>query len=179
MASTVEELIKEINNTRTQTSASAKDETRVMRTLLNDPEFKVDVYGKNGVEGVYCPYEESRIMIGNIIRDTTKISGKEANELAQSYEFGKQESNIMIGIAKEFVNTYIETGRKLPLGGRKDSNISLAKKVKGERKGGFPQKVGVNDDGTDKYVKSGEDSIIPAHGSIKVYSQCPSWVKNK
>ena len=179
MASTVEELIKEINETRTQTSASAKDETRVMRTMLNDPTFKVDVYGKSGVEGVYCPYEESRTMIANIIRDTTKISGKEAMELSQSYEFGKQESNIMIGISKEFIKTYLETGRKLPLGGRENSNISIAKKIKKERVGGFPQKVGVNSDGTDKFVNSGSETTIPAHGSIKVYSQCPSWVKDR
>ena len=42
-------LIKEINDTRTQTSASAKDEVRVMRAMLNDPTFKVDVYGRSGV----------------------------------------------------------------------------------------------------------------------------------
>jgi hypothetical protein len=177
MANTVDELIKEINTTRTQTSASAKDETRVMRGMLNDPTFKVDVYDKGGIKGTYCPYEEARNMISNIIKDTTKISGKEAMELAQSYEFGKQESNIMIGIAKEFVNTYLETGRKLPLGGRETSNISIAKKVKKERAGGFPRKAGVNSDGTDKINK--EETIIPAHGSLKVYSQCPSWVKHK
>lgn len=176
MASTVQELIKEINETRTQTSASAKDETRVMRAMLNDPEFKVNVYGKSGVEGVYSPYEEARILVSNIVRDTTKISGKEASELAQSYEFGKQESNIMIGLSKEFINTYLETGRKLPLGGRADSNISIAKKIKKERSGGFPQKVGVNSDGTDKIVTSNE--TIPEHGSLRVYSQCPSWIKS-
>ena len=48
---TVRELVNEINNTRTQTSASAKDEVRVMKAMLNDPDFKVDVYGKSGVEG--------------------------------------------------------------------------------------------------------------------------------
>lgn len=179
MANTVDELVKEINETRTQTSASSKDETRVMKAMLNDPEFKVDVYGKNGVEKTYSPYEESRILVGNIIKDTTKISTNEAMELAKQYEFGKQESNIMIGISKEFINTYMETGRKLNLGGRKDSNISISKKVKKERAGGFKQKVGVNADGTDKYIESDNDTVIPSHGSIRVYSPCPSWVKNK
>ena len=177
MANTVKELIKEINETRTQTSASAKDETRVMRTMLNDPTFKVDVYGKSGVEGVYCPYEESRTMIGNIIRDTTKISGKEAMELANNYEFGKQESNIMVGLSKEFVNTYLQTGRKLPFGGRADSNISISRKVKEAKVISSPKKVGVNDDGTDKYESVSDGSVTPAHGSIKVYSSCPPWLK--
>lgn len=168
-------LIKEINDTRTQTSASAKDEVRVMKAMLNDPTFKVDVYGRSGVEGQYCPYEDARAMVQNIIKDTTKISAKEAADLAGNYNFGNQEAKAMIGIAKEFVNTYVETGRKLPLGGRKDSNISLAKKVKEARVNSFPKKVGVNDDGTDRY-ETVDDGMIPAHKSIKVYSSCPSWI---
>lgn len=173
----VRELINEINTTRTQTSASAKDEIRVMRAMLNEPEFKVDVYGKSGVEGQYCPYEESRMMVSNIIKDTTKISQKEAMDLANNYEFGNQESSIMIGISKEFINTYIETGRKLPLGGRETSNISIAKKVKEERVGNTPRKVGVNADGTDKYESVADAKPIPEHGSLKVYSSCPAWLK--
>lgn len=176
---TVRELINEINTTRTQTSASAKDEIRVMRAMLNDKDFKVDVYGTTGVIGSYCPYEESRALVSNIVRDTTKISGREAMELANNYEFGKQESIIMIGLAKEFINTYIETGRKLPLGGRENSNISIAKKIKEERVGGYPKKVGVNDDGSDKFETVSENNIIPSHGSLKVYSSCPTWLKNK
>ena len=144
----VRELINEINTTRTQASSKAKDEIRVMKAMLNEPNFKVDVYGKSGVEGQYCPYEESRIMVSNI---TTKISQQEAMNLANSYEFGNQESAIMVGLSKEFINTYIETGRKLPLGGREKSNISISKKIKEERVGSTPKKVGVNADGTDKY----------------------------
>ena len=172
----VRELINEINTTRTQASSKAKDEIRVMKAMLNEPNFKVDVYGKSGVEGQYCPYEESRIMVSNIIKNTTKISQQEAMNLANSYEFGNQESAIMVGLSKEFINTYIETGRKLPLGGREKSNISIAKKVKEERVGNSPRKVGVNADGTDKYENT-PSAPIPEHGSLRVYSSCPSWVK--
>ena len=172
----VRDLIKEISETRTQTSASSKDETRVMSAMLNDPTFKVDVYGRNGIEGQYCPYDDARSMVANIIKDTTKISAQEATDLASNYKFGKQESNVMIGLTKEFINTYIETGRKLPLGGRADSNISIAKKVKEARANTFPKKVGINDDGTDRY-ETVDQGIIPAHGSLKVYSQAPSWLK--
>lgn len=176
--SRVTDLIKEINDTRTQVSASAKDEVKVMRTMLNDKDFKVDIYGPSGVEGQYCPYEEARILVTGIIKDTTKISSAEAMELANNYEFGRQESNIMVGLSKEFVNTYLETGRKLPLGGRADSDISIAKKIREERSGNFPVKVGVNDDGTDKYEIPAEENIIPAHGTLKVFSSCPPWLKN-
>ena len=154
----VRELVNEINETRTQTSASAKDEARVMQAMLNDDSFVVDVYGNKGVKGQYCPYEESRTMIANIIKSTTKINAKEAEDLANAYEFGKQESTIMVGLSKEFVNTYIETGRKLPLGGREHSNISIAKKVK-------PEKA------------SDSGKVTPSHNGLKVYSGCPSWLK--
>lgn len=172
----VRDLVNEINETRTQTSASNKDEVRVMNAMLNDPDFKVDVWGRNGIEGQYCPYDEARNMVANIIKDTTKISSQEATDLASNYKFGKQESSVMIGISKEFINTYIETGRKLPLGGRADSNISIAKKVKEARANTFPKKVGVNDDGTDRY-ETVDQGTIPAHGSLKVYSPAPSWLK--
>ena len=170
------ELINESNTTRTQASSKAKDEVRVMKAMLNEPEFKVDVYGKSGVEGQYCPYEESRIMVSNIIKNTTKVSQQEAMSLANSYEFGNQEATIMVGLSKEFINTYIETGRKLPLGGREKSNISIAKKIKEARIGNTPKKVGVNADGSDK-CESVDGAPIPEHGSLKVYSSCPSWLK--
>ena len=147
-----------------------------MNAMLNDPEFKVDIWGRNGIEGQYCPYDEARSMVANIIKDTTKITSQEASDLASKYKFGKQESRVMIDISKEFINTYIETGRKLPLGGRADSNISIAKKVKEARNNTFPKKVGVNNDGTDRY-ETVDQGIIPAHGSLKVYSPAPSWLK--
>lgn len=172
----VTDLVSEINSTRSQASASNKDEIRVMRAMLNDPTFTVDVYGKQGVEGQYCPYDESRTMVAKILQETTRITGKEAAELASKYQFGKQESSIMVGLSKEYINTYIETGRKLPLGGRKDSDISIAKKVKEARQNTFPKKIGVNDDGTDRY-ETVDDGMIPAHGSLKVYSSCPAWLK--
>lgn len=171
----VKQMVEEINATRSQTSASNKDEQRVMKAMLNDPTYKVDVWGRSGIEGQYCPYEEARAMVANIIKDTTKISAKEAEELAANYNFGRQESSIMIGLSKEFVNTYIETGRKLPLGGRETSNISIAKKVKPAVEKVFNKKVGVANDGTDIFEQVSVQ--IPEHGSLKVYSSAPSWVK--
>lgn len=170
----VKELVARIDKERTQTSASRQDELAVMTAMLNDPTYKVDVYAKDGVVGQYCPYEESRSIIASILKDTTKISSPEATELANGYEFNKTTSNIMIGLSKEYINTYLQTGRKLPLGGRKDSNISISRKIKGATTGG-EIKVGVEGDGSDKTVT--DTSITPPHGSIKVYSPCPSWLK--
>lgn len=176
MASTVRELVKEIDRTRSQTSASAKDETRVMKEMLNDPEFVVDVYAKSGVVGQYCPCEDAHSMVANIIKGATKVTTKEAEHLASEYEFTSKDATSMVNISKEFINTYMETGRKLSLGGREKSNISISKKVKAERSNSFPKKVGVNDDGTDKYETCG-DGTIPEHNSLRVYASCPSWLK--
>ncbi len=172
----VVELVKSIDQNRSQASASAKDEVTVMRAMLNDETYKVDVYGRSGVEGQYCPYEESRALAANILKGAANISGSEATELANGYEFGKQDATIMVGLSKEFINTYLETGRKLPLGGRATSNISIQKRVKEETVSSFPVKVGVNSDGTDKYEHSA-GRVIPAHGSLKVSSPAPSWLK--
>lgn len=173
----VKELIEEINNSRTQISSSVKDEVRVMKAMLNDPTFKVDIWSANGINGQYCPYEDARSLIANVIKDTTKISNSEAIDLANNYQFGNKEASIMIGLSKEFVNTYLQTGRKLPLGGREKSNISIAYKTK-EGVNSYPKKIGVDKNGADIYETFSE-GVIPAHGSLKVYSSCPSWLYNK
>lgn len=176
MATTVRDLIVEINNSRTNAKPNMKDEQRIMQAMLNDPDYKVDVYKSTGVVGVYCPYEESRRMLSNIIKDTTKISAKEATELAENYQFGKTESEIMVGISKEFINTYVETGRKLPLGGREKSNIALEKRVKEARPNNYPKKIGVDADGKDIY-ETVNDGMIPSHNTLKVHAGCPDWLK--
>ena len=174
----VRQLVEEIDKNRNQIGASQKDEVRVMQTMLNDKDFKVDVYGNSGIEGVYCPFEESRIMIANILKDTAKISTKEAAELSNNYEYGKKESAIMVGLSKEFINTYINTGRKLPLGGRERSNISIVKKEKKAKALSYPKKIGVNEDGTDRY-EIVDDGVTPDHISLRVFGGCPSWLKKE
>ena len=91
------------------------------------------------------------------------------------YTVRKTEAAAMVGISKEFVNTYLKTGRKLPLGAREKSDVSLSlKKVEATTRV-YPQKIGVNDDGSDKFSKT--PTKVPAHDSIRVHAPCPSWVK--
>lgn len=156
-------LIKDIKENLEKKTASQKDERSVMKAMLNDPNFEVGIYSKDGKTGTYSPYEDSREMMGNIISATTKMNKNEALELAKAYEVTKNDADTFINISKEFINTYMETGRKLPLGGREKSNISLIKKEVEEREARVP----------------GQDttSKIPAHDSIRVYGSCPSWLK--
>jgi len=169
------ELVKTINENRTQESSSQKDEISVMKAMVNDREFKVDIYSKNGKEGEYCPAEDIRSMVGNVISSAAKIPSAEAQKLADEYDFKKSDAVTLVGVSKEFVNTYLQTGRKLPLGGRATSNISLIKKDVEETKRTYPQKVGVDDNGKGIYVPA--ETTTKAHTSARVIGSCPEWLK--
>jgi hypothetical protein len=174
----VKDLLKEIKDTTTQVSASAKDEVRVMKAMLNDRDYTVDVYGKNGKEGEYCPSKETRQVMASVISSAAKISGPEALSMMEAHEFKKSEAAGLVELSKEFTNTYISSGRKLPLGGRETSNVSLSSKHVEAGMRTYPtKKVGLNEDGTARCV-SGE-VYVDAYDSVRVHAPCPSWIKNK
>ena len=171
----VYKLIEEIKENVKQHASSQKDELRIMRAMLNDPEYKVGIYTNEGKVDDYSPYEDSRKMVANIVQSTTHINNAEADALAHSYEFGKSEASTMINISKEFVNTYLLTNRKLPLGGRETMNASLIiKHNENESIKPCPRKI-VDKDGNVKTVNS--FTTIPPHDSVRVSSPCPSWIK--
>ena len=176
MSSVVKDIIKDIQANRTQISASVADEERVMRAMLNDPTYKVGVYDKNGLVDEYCPHDDAREMISSVISGAAKIDKAEARELANNYKFKKSESESMIRISKEFVNTYLQTERKLPFGKREKHDVSLSlKKIEDGTERTYPKKVGVNEDGTDKYVNA--STKIPGHESWRVHGGCPEHLR--
>ena len=163
------DVVAEIKEGLSQRSSSQKDEVRVMRAMLNDPTYSVGIYDKSGKIGDYCPFEDSRSMLGSIINEATGIQPKEAKALANTFEFSNKEATSMVNISKEFINTYVETGRKLPLGGRENMNASISIKHVAESKKQFP----VGGIGS----KERGEVIIPAHDSLKVTAPCPVWKK--
>ena len=167
MVETVSQLVKDIKDNLTQKSASQKDEVLVMKAMVNDSSFKVGEYSKAGLVGEYCPYEDSRKLVASIINSAAHIPTSEAKSLADSYEFTKSDAAVLVNISKEFVNTYVQTGRKLPLGGRESSSVSLELKTVAEAKKQFPI-VGSTERG---------ESIIPAHTALKASGPCPVWLK--
>ena len=172
---TVTALIEEISTGLSQSSSSRKDEVRIMQAMLSDPDYEVSIYGKDGVEGTYNPTNDFRSMCASVIANAAKVPAAEATQIMDGYAVRKSEAASMINISKEFVNTFLQTGRKLPLGPRETSDISLSLKKVESTTRMYPQKVGVNDDGTDRYSKV--CTTIPAHDSIRVDAPCPSWVK--
>lgn len=173
--SKVQELLVEIRSNLNQTYSSTKDEEKVMRAMLNDKEYSVGVYSKEGKIGEFSPSEAARSMIASVVSATTGVSKDEAQKLADDHVFKKSESQAFVDISKEFVNTYTQTGRKLPLGGRQKSDVALSLKELDERKVTYPKKVGVNPDGTGRY-ENGE-ALVKAHNTLKVHSVCPDWVE--
>lgn len=171
----VKGLLEEISTGLSQVSSSKKDEVRVMQAMLSDPTYEVAIYGKDGVEGTYNPTNDFRAMCASVISNSAKIPMAEATQLMDDYSVRKNEASSMVNISKEFVNTFMQTGRKLPLGAREKSDVSLSlKKVEASTRL-YPQKIGVNDDGSDRYSKA--PTTVPAHESVRVHAPCPSWIK--
>ena len=114
---TMDSLMAEIREiTKKQKSSSRVDETRVMRTMLNDPDFNVSIYDKNkGYVGKRCPREEACRFVATVSSNITGLDMKSALEAANNYEFTKKDATFLIENSRDFTQTYLSTGRKLPI----------------------------------------------------------------
>lgn len=168
-------MVKDIKDNLKQRNSSQKDEISVMQAMLNDTSYVVDVYDKSGKIGEYCPADDFNNMMASIISSTTKIGKDEAKTLAEAHEVTKAEAKSQVGVSKQFIHTYLDTGRKLPLGGREKTNFALSLKDVPERTKPCPRKVGVGDDGSGIYETP--NKIIPAHVGLKAHGSCPAWIK--
>ena len=176
----VKTLVEGIASNLKQTSASKKDEVAVMQAMLNDRSYEAGVYGLGedgtyGKIGSYNPSDDARKLIGSTISATTKIGKDEAAALAEAHVFSKQEAESFVGITKEYINVYGTTGRKLPLGGRVDSNVALAGSFVDTKETRYPKKVGIDAQGNAIYQN--ESKTVPAHRVIRAMAPCPEWCK--
>lgn len=171
---TVNEVIDEIKGSRKQVSSSQRDEVRVMQGMLNDLEYEVGVYSKEGKIDTYNPAKDFRSMQTNIISQVAKIDKSEAESLVAGYEVTKSDASSMVSVSKEFINTYLQCGRKLPLGGRELSNASLIAKEIPSAEKIFQRKC--TDESGNITWEPGK-KIVPMHVGVKSKSPCPEWVK--
>lgn len=170
MEVTVKEMVSSIKKDLRQSSASAKDEVSVMMAMVNDKTFKVDEVQSDGsIVNTYCPAEVAEDLTASIIKSTTKVSTAEAEELAKNHQFTKKEASAMVTISKEFVNTYLDTGRKLKFGNREGKSLVLSQKDKDASVCTFPKKVGIDADGTPRYQLA--ETTIPAYKEVKAVSR--------
>ena len=158
----VREVIDTVTKNVKQKSASKKDEITVMKALMNDTEYSTNIYGTlNGVDTHY-PSRELRKVVASAVSNITKLPIKEATELADKYEFTKNDAQAMVNLSKEFVYSYLQTGRKLPLGGRIDSDVQLAWKCIASREARVPA--------------NNSTVMIPEHGGVKAINKTPGWI---
>lgn len=174
MAIEVNALITEIKESRKQSSASQKDEVRVMQAMLNDTTYEVGVYSAKGKIDTYNPAKDFRAMEANIIASAAKVSKDEAASLVEKYEVSKNDATTMVNVSKEFINTYLNCGRKLALGGREDSSYALLVKDTPKTEKVYQKRTN-HDDGTVTWEPA--TKVIPAHKTLKAKSSCPSWVE--
>ena len=144
---------------------------------MNDKDYKVAVYDKNGQTGFICPSQELRDMCATVLSATTKISAAEAEQLMDNHEFKRSEAEHLIEFSKEFVHTYLHTGRKLPLGGREKSNVAFSLKSISEGYRTYPKCIGVDKDGNKQYAAG--KTHVNAYESVKVHAPAPAWVEDK
>lgn len=162
---TMNDLMNEIKEiTKKQQSASKGDEIRIMQTMLNDPEFTTSVYDKTkGLIGTRCPREEAVKFASNLCSTITGLDNKSANELASSYEFTKKDANFLLNNCRDFINTYLSTGRKLPIAQGATVEASLVIRHIEERT---------------KPVPNGSGEVkIPAFDKVVSKSKCPKYNK--
>jgi len=162
----MESLMNEIREiTKKQKSASRVDEVRVMRTMLNDPDYSVSIYDKNkGYVGTRCPREEAVKFAVNISTAITGIDHKSAQELANGYEFTKKDAMFLLENHKDYMHTYLSTGRKLPLIQSETSEAAIYYKELEQREKSVPDGTGNN-----------KSSIIPAYTKVVCKSKCPKY----
>lgn len=179
---TVQELINEINNNREKTrqegqttydTKSQRDELNIMRAMMNDTSYSVGVYDANGLIGQYCPALAFRKSLSNIISNSMDIPLQEAQHHINNYEFKYSDAMNMIWFSKEFINTYLKTGRKLPLGGRETSNVSLIQRHIPARTVLYPAKIAKNT------VCESKEVHVEAYDTVRVYGSCPPWIDKK
>ena len=170
MELTVKDMVSTIKKDLNQASASAKDEVSVMMAMMNDKTFTVDELGTNGqVVSTYCPADVAQELAANIIKGATKVSNAEAEELAKNHQFGKKEATAMVTLSKEFVNVYLDTGRKIKFGNRDGKSLALSQKDKEATTCSFPKRVGYGEDG--KAIYQPATTEIPAYKEVKAVSR--------
>ena len=169
MKSELDGIIDEIKKSAKQISINKIDEVRVMKSMLNDKDFKIAIYDKNdGYIGDKCPAEEATQFVSNIIQAATGLDSKDSKHLAEGYEFTKKDAVFLVNNAKDFIETYMRTGRKLNIiqNGAGEASI-YARNIPAGTKN-IPAKPGSNETKT---------ISTPAYTKIVSISKSPKYVK--
>lgn len=145
--------IKEIINTTTQTSVNKIDEVKVMQCMLNDKDFKIAIYDRSkGYVGSRSPRDNAISLAVDTLSGVTGMSAKEARLLVEDYEFTKKDAQRFVDISKDFIGTYMQSGRKIGIVNDARSDITIGLKYVEEHDKSVPDK----ETGNIKIIKTPE-----------------------
>lgn len=167
---TMNDLMDEIRETtKKQKSASRVDEIRVMRTMLNDPNFSVSIYDRNkGLIGQRCPREEAVKFVSGITSTITGLDSNSTTELVNNYEFSKKDAIFLIENGRDFNQTYLSTGRKLPIVQGADSEAAIFFRPIESKEKNIPNNVG----------SEPKTATVPAYNKVICRSKNPKYHTN-
>lgn len=164
----LEQIITDIRRaTVNQRAINKVDEVRVMKSMLNDPDFSIGVYDKTqGYIGQKSPHQEAVNFTKNIISGTTGLDKKDAQHLAENYEFTKKDANFLLSNMRDFLYVYTSTGRKINVIQSASTEASLFVKEVGSTTKRVPDK---ENPGTTKPVNT------TPYTKLISSSKCPKY----
>lgn len=134
-------LLEDIKHGTSQISTNKVDEIKVMKCMLNDKEFTVGSYDKNmGYLGERCPHDEAVEFVKNVIMASTGLDSKESKHLANCYQFTSRDATFLLTNMRDFITTYMSTGRKFTLMQTDDSEAAIYTKRMESREKLVPDK---------------------------------------
>lgn len=149
-----DKLIQSIIERTTQTASNKSNEIDIMQSMLNDKDFKVAIFesGK-GYIGSRSPRDEAIGIAVDTLSGATGMSKAEARALTENYEFTRKDAGRFINIGKDFISTYLQTGRKTTLISDPRGEVVVNLKHIEEHDKSVPDK---NNPGKTKIVKTTE-----------------------
>lgn len=157
------------------TTASQKDEVSVMRSMLNDKNHNIDLYDNESCNRLFCVSIETKDMVSKIISTQCDIPFDQAKRMVDDYEFDNEDAQTMIDISKQFVSTYLTTGRKLAFDSTRNTEIALSEKHVPEHTVFHPVKINHKDGSSETIIR---ETKVSAYDQVKAYSRCPTWKRN-
>ena len=161
------ELIDQIKQvTMKQKSQSISDQLRVQQMLLNDPDYEVSVYDKNkGRIGSRNVHTEAVNFVAEVTSSITGVEKKEAQDLASKYRFTKKDANFFLNMNRDFMQTYLQTGRKINIVQTEDSEASIFYRPVEAREKIVPGRNG------------SKPTVISGYQKVVVKSKAPKYMK--
>lgn len=158
------ELISQIQEiTAKQKSQSISDQIRVQQMLLNDKEYEVGIYDRNrGRIGSRNVHHEAVNFVADISSAITGLDRQSAQEAAEGYTFTKKDASFFVNMTHDYLQTMLQTGRKVPIVQTEDSEASILYRAVESREKKVP--------GKDTTV------VVPGYRKVVVKSKAPKYI---